>query len=297
MIRQAYLIAMEEPALQLMTHGLPAAVLPLLDEPLAGLMLHLLRRHGVEKVTVITEDGRIGASLGDGNLYGLRVHYADGWPGAAENAYLVRGNILTDADLSALAERHKRSGAAITAAVRPGAPEDGLGMMALSAEAAASIPEGAAAEEIFPALAKCELAVTSCELAGYWCAVTDPESYRRAQMDLLSGRVGLPVRGRRQGSAIVAQGSQMPSDVRVTGRCYIGRFARIGHGAVLGPGTVIGRGAQVGGRAHIENACLMENAAVDGDSILRNVMVIPRAGNGMLQQMIPVSANVPRNGS
>ena len=77
----------------------------------------------------------------------------------------------------------------------------------------------------------------------------------------------------------------------------MGPFTRVEPGAVLGPGTVLGRGVQVGRRAYLENACLWENARADPDAILRNVMVIPRMGNIVLQQMIQLEANYPRNGS
>lgn len=279
MAQQGILLIMSEPALEPLTQGLPAAMLPLLDEPLAGLALHLMRRHGVKHVTVVGEKEHVPDVLGDGSLYGLSVDYASKWPGnISEPLFVLRGDVLTDVNLSAL-EQHRMDAGADTSLC--------MGAAAVSAEAAARLKPGMRQEEILMALAENAVAA---ELPGYWCAVNDPESYRRAQLDLLEGRVGMPVSGKRQGKAILAEGGRLLQDVKITGRCFVGRYTQVGAGTVLGTGTVIGRGVQIGRRAYLENACLMENACVDDDTILRNVMVIPRPGNQSLQHLLPFSA-------
>ena len=279
-----------------LTQGLPGAMLPLLDEPLAGLALHRLRRHGVRRTMILTGDVRLMAALGDGSLYGMNVTYGEAWPEEAETVLLLRGDAVTDMDLSALLDRHRENGG-VCKAVAPEEPHGFLGALAISGKVLRRVPVTECLADVLSALCSMGIPAHSVPLRCYWHAVADTESYRAAQRDLLAGRVGLPVRGARRGSAIVAPGVRLSGGVRVTGRCYVGPFARVEPGAVLGPGTVLGRGAQVGRRAYLENACLWENARADPDAILRNVMVIPRVGNTALQRMIPLEANYPRNGS
>ncbi|MGN1021704.1 MAG: hypothetical protein ACI4O7_15175, partial [Aristaeellaceae bacterium] len=250
-----------------MTQGLPGAMLPLLDEPLAGLALHLVRRHGIRRATVISRDERLMAALGDGSLYGVSVAFGQGWPEDAETALLLRGDAVTDMDLSAIIARHGENGGSCEA-VAAEAPHASLGALALAGKTLRQLPAAERLGDVLGALRERGIPTHSVPLRCYWHAVEDTESYRQAQRDLLEGRVGLPVRGARRGSAIVAPGVRLPGGVRVTGRCYVGPFAQVESGAVLGPGTVLGRGAQVGRRARLENACLWENARADPDAIL-----------------------------
>ena len=279
-----------------LTQGMPAAMLPLLDEPLAGLTLHLLRRHGVRQTTILSRDEGLMATLGDGCLYGMDMAYGDEWPEGENTVLLLRGDAVTDMDLSALLDRHRENGGTCLA-VRADAPHAPLGALVMAGKTLRQLPVAEHLSDVLAALEAAGIPAHSVPLRCYWHAVEDTAGYRQAQRDLLEGRVGLPVRGARRGSAIVAPGVRLPGGVRVTGRCYVGPFVRVAPGAVLGPGTVLGRGAQVGRRAYLENACLWENARADPDAILRNVMVIPRLGNMTLQRMIPLDANYPRNGS
>lgn len=282
LLKRGILLVEKGEKMNVLTQGRPAALLPLLDEPLAGLCLHLFRRHGIEHVTVITTDDSVQDALGDGSLYRIRVDYAKSWPqGICESVCVLNGNTLTDADLSALEEQRIHAGADVATA---------LGAITVSAERAAQIPAGTPAESIIPVLMDQNKSVYMGDIQGYGRCVTDLASYRQAQTDLLSGKVGMPVAGRRIGRAFVARDGMIPPDVRIKGRCFVGRYAKLGSGCVLGTGVVIGRGAQVGRNAYLENTCLMENACVDSDAILRNVMIIPQNGNQLLQNLFFFSA-------
>ena len=52
------------------------------------------------------------AALGDGSLYGMSLAYANAWPEDAETVLLLRGDAVTDMDLSALLDRHRENGGA-----------------------------------------------------------------------------------------------------------------------------------------------------------------------------------------
>lgn len=267
LIERGYILLTHPPAMTPLTQGMPTGLLPLLDEPLTGLMLRLMKRHGVKRVTLIADDPSSSTMLGDGGVEGVTVDTVACWEECdGEAAYILPDNVLTDVDLCRIAS-----------AVEDGSAEAAAwqGILAVSAQRAAKIPAGASAEQV-STLA--EQDAVRAEAQGYFCRVEDPDSYRQAQADLLAGKVGLPVQAHRYGRAIIARNGSVPGDVRVTGRCFVGRGVRVGAGSILGQGTVIGSGAQIGGRCFLENACIMPDTRVAGDACLRNVLVFPRHG-------------------
>lgn len=60
-----------------LTEERPKPLMPLLDEPVLGMTLQLLRRHGVEEatVTVCYRAEQVMRTLGDGSAYGVRLRY------------------------------------------------------------------------------------------------------------------------------------------------------------------------------------------------------------------------------
>lgn len=317
-----------------LTEERPKPLMPLLDEPVLGMTLQLLRRHGAEEatVTVCYRAEQVMRALGDGGAYGVRLRYVreatprgtagsvlDAAAGAKGTVLVMSGDGLTDCDLTGLAKRHRQGGGLASLVLKrldkpeeygvcelaadgrivrftekPMAAASGslvnTGIYFLEPEALAWIPARGSCDfgrELLPELVAADARVMGLETDAYWCDIGSREAYAQAQMDLLLGRVGLAIRGRRQGGAILAPGMQLAPGVQVTGRCYVGQNAHIGAGTVLGPGTVVGRGAQVGRNVRMEHACLWENARVGGDAILRNVVVMPRAGNETLQRVVP----------
>ena len=61
-----------------LTETRPKPLMPLLDEPVVGMTLRLLRRHGIRRATLTVcyraEDIR--HALGDGSSYGMALRYA-----------------------------------------------------------------------------------------------------------------------------------------------------------------------------------------------------------------------------
>lgn len=318
-----------------LTENRPKPLMPLLDEPVIGMALRLLHRHGVDKATVTVcyraEDIR--HALGDGEAYGVRLTYAvedtprgtagsvkDAAHGMTGTVMVLSGDGLTDADLTGLWTRHVQSGAVFSLAAKrvddptgygvcqtdgkgkitgflekpENAPTGSLvnmGLYFMEQQVLEKIPETGTCDfgrELLPRLLAEGAHVQALETDAYWCDIGNREAYCKAQQDLLTGRVGLPVRGVRAGSAILGEKCRVARDVRITGRCYIGDHARVNSGAVLGQGVVILPGAVVGCGARLENACLWENACIEPGSMLRNVVVAPQTGNRGLQRILPV---------
>lgn len=104
--------------------------LPVLGKPLVGYVAEYLAGYGVTAAVVNLHHrpDSVRASLGDGSRFGLRLEYIHeplilGTSGALDNArnffddgtfVLVNGKIITDIDLNAALETHRRHGALAT---------------------------------------------------------------------------------------------------------------------------------------------------------------------------------------
>src|SRR6202521_697971 len=60
-----------------LTYALPKPLIPVLNQPLIGLLIRHLARHGVDEVVlaVSATERRIEAAIGDGAAYGVKVSY------------------------------------------------------------------------------------------------------------------------------------------------------------------------------------------------------------------------------
>ena len=343
MIAQAVIMAGGEGRrLRPLTEERPKPLMPLLDEPVIGMTLRLLHRHGVERATVTLRymAGAVMDALGDGSAWGVRLRYSveeapRGTAGSVRDAVrsvpgtvlVMSGDCLTDADLSELAAQHEASGLRFSVVVRrmrgdvsafglcraeagrltgfEEKPQDGAdgglintGIYLLDPALLEQVPAEGLYDfgcDFIPALLRAGEAVGALETTAYWCDIGSRDAYHRAQMDLLMGRVGLPVGGERRGHAIVAGGTQIDEGVRVTGRCYIGQGVRVGRGTVLGAGTILNGGSRVGRNVRLENTTLWENARIDGGTVLRNVVVIPQRGSSNVQRLVLCGSLQSRN--
>lgn len=109
------------------------------DEPLINHTLRLLQKHQVEEVIILTNDtsGRLEAQI-DQSQFNLEIKYIYedqplGTAGAIKNAqsmighetfYCLHADILTNIDLSQLAEFHHEQKAVATIALKPRIPQD-----------------------------------------------------------------------------------------------------------------------------------------------------------------------------
>lgn len=318
-----------------LTEHRPKPLMPLLDEPVIGMLLRLLRRHGIREATLTlcyrAED--VMQALGDGSAYGVHLRYAveknprgtagsvaDAAAGMQGTVLVLSGDCLTDVNLTEFYRRHGEQGGVMSLAVKPMENPEGyglcemdgkgrilhfaekpehppekawvnMGIYLMEPEAFTMIPEEGMVDfgrDVLPGLVAAGKKVQAIETEGYWCDIGSREAYCQAQLDILAGKVALPVRGRRVGKAILGQECQVAENVSIAGRCYLGDHVQISQGCVVGGGTVIRSGAVVGPGVHLENACLWENASIDGGTILKNVVVMPHGGHRGLQRVIPV---------
>src|SRR3954468_21553009 len=118
-----------------LTSNQPKPMLPLANKPMMEHIVGLLKRHGFDDivVTVAFMANTIRTYFGDGAEFGVRLVYATeeqplGTAGSVRNAMdelddrflVIRGDVVTDVDLGAIAREHVERGALTTIGVASG---------------------------------------------------------------------------------------------------------------------------------------------------------------------------------
>ena len=253
--------------------------------------------------------------MGDGRRWDVSLEYVVekeplGTAGGVRNAadlvqglvVVLNGDILTDADVSAMLRFHSERGSRASIFLtrvedtspyglveladdggvkrfveKPG-PADrtitdtiNAGIYVLDAALLDRIPAGRVASmerEFFPGLLADAVPCFGWVSDGYWIDIGSPAKYRQAHLDLLAGRVrtDLDPAGASGDRRSVAADAVL--------------------GARVGPSTVLGPGCEVGAGAVVEGAVLWESVSVGPGAILRDcvvgagVHVAPRAQVG-----------------
>jgi NDP-sugar pyrophosphorylase family protein len=109
--------------------------IPILGKPLVGYVAEYLASHDVDEIVVNLHHRpeSVRKALGDGSQFGVKLHYVEepvilGTSGALDNAreffrddtfVVINGKIITDIDLSAALETHRRTNALATLVLLP----------------------------------------------------------------------------------------------------------------------------------------------------------------------------------
>src|SRR3989449_8500368 len=242
-------------------------VVPLLNHPFLAYQLALLRAHGVSDVVLAcsyrVDDVR--AALGDGERLGVRLRYVVedeplGTGGGVRNAadlvsgtlFVLNGDILTDAALTAMRRLHESRGSRTTIFLqsvpdprqggrvetaasgrlrrsreRPTADDEittstvNAGIYLIDAELLGRIPRdrpSSIEREFFPALIADEIPCFGWCPTAYWRDIGTPSAYRAAQIDLLHERVDIPLSplGKPLAGSWIG-GAPLPPQARVLG--------------------------------------------------------------------------------
>ena len=278
-------------------------MLSLVDRPLLAFTFEHLARFGVERS--IVSCGYLPHQIGSyfGGLYaGMELEYAVetqplGTGGAIGFAarelegsfFALNGDSLREADLGALVDFHRSTGARATILLTPVADPSRYGLVRLAADGRVEtflekprpeeidtdlinaglyvlepevldlVPEGRAVSierEVFPRLAE-EGTVYGIALPGYWLDVGTPESYLQAHRDVLERSFQTDV-GDLLGSdfTLVDEAAEVHPKARLVPPVYVGPGAVVEEGARIGSLAVLGEGARLGAGATVENAVI-----------------------------------------
>lgn len=312
----------------------PKPMVRILDVPVMEYAIRLLHRHGIRQIAVTLKylPDAIRDYFGDGSRFGVSIRYytettALGTAGGVKQAQdfldetfvVLSGDGITDCDLTAAIDFHRRSHAQATlVTVRADDPREyGLvcadeagritrfcekpdwsdvvcdrintGIYVLEPDVLRAIPDGQFCDfskNVFPAMLSGGQPLYAWDAQCYWCDIGDNAALIRANHDALQGKISLislPASG------IFCHSSACISDRAVIeAPAYIGENAYIAANAVVGANSVIGQNAHIGAGASIRRSILGDNAHIGEDSQLRGCLI---AGGTRIQPGAQVYEN------
>jgi NDP-sugar pyrophosphorylase family protein len=299
-------------------------VVPLLNRPFLAYQLALLREHGVTDVILAcsyrVDDVR--TALGEAEHLGVRLRYVIeaeplGTGGGIRNAadltsgavWVLNGDVLTDADLSAMRAFHEARGSRTTIFLTPVAdprqyglvetdadgrlrrfrekpgPDElidtntiNAGVYLMDAALLARIPSRrvvSVEREVFPGLIADGVPCYGWTADAYWRDIGSPAAYRAAQMDLLAGHVKTPLApaGELRDGCWIDPSAFIATGAHLQAPVVVGADAAVQVGAHVGPRTVLGERARIGPGARVEGAVLWERVEIGAGSVLRDCVL------------------------
>jgi mannose-1-phosphate guanylyltransferase len=299
-------------------------VVPLLNRPFLAYQLALLRQHGVTDVILAcsyrVDDVR--AALGEAEHLGVRLRYVIeaeplGTGGGIRNAadltsgtvWVLNGDVLTDADLSAMRAFHEAHGSRTTIFLHPVADPRPYGLVETAADGRlqrfrekpaptepiptntinagiylmdaallARIPPRqvvSVERDVFPALIADGIPCYGWAGAAYWRDIGSPAAYRAAQLDLLAAQVktSLVPPGELRDGCWIEPSASVDAGAELQAPAVVGAEAAISAGARIGPLTVLGERARIAAGARVEGSVLWERVEVGAGSVLRDCVI------------------------
>jgi mannose-1-phosphate guanylyltransferase/phosphomannomutase len=321
-VKAVILAGGEGTRLRPLTSNQPKPMVPLVNKPMLEHIITLLERHGFDDivVTVAYLGNQIRDYFGDGSDFGVTMRYATedtplGTAGSVRNAseqlddtfLVISGDVLTDIDLSELAEAHRASGALASIALKrvenplefgivitspDGEIERFLekpswgqvfsdtintGIYVLDPEVFEFIPADEVidfAADVFPAALAKGLSLHGHVADGYWEDVGTNEAYLQAHADVLDGRVEVEIAGFEVGHGIwLGEGAEVDPAARVEGPVVIGDNSRLEAGARLGAYTVLGTDVVVKADASLERTVCHDHVFIGRGARVRGTTI------------------------
>ncbi len=308
-----------------LTVSQPKPMLPMANRPMMEHVVALLRRHGFEEivVTVAFMASTIRSYFGDGSEFGVQIRYATeqtplGTAGSVANArelldepfVVISGDVLTDIDVGAVVEHHRRQGVLATLALK--AVEDPLefgivitrpdgtierflekpswgqvfsdtintGIYVLEPEIFDFIEMGRSVDfsgEVFPAVLAAGRSLSGYVADGYWEDVGTLEAYLRAHHDILDGKVEVEHQGFELRPGVwLGKGATVDPTATLRAPVIIGDNVTVGAAADLGPYCVVGPNVRVGENVSMERSVVHDGTYL-GPGVRLDGCVVGRA--------------------
>ena len=272
--------------------------IPILGKPLVGYVAEYLASYGIDEIVVNLHHRpeSVRRALGDGGRFGVKLHYVEepvilGTSGALDNTrefcehetfVVVNGKIITDIDLNAALETHRKAGAVATLVLLPNirrerfsvvnteagritgfggmpvvdgggeAPLMFTGIHILEPRIFEYVPRGVFSDsviDVYPkAIANGEI-VAAHVASGKWRELSTLKRYLDISVELLQ----------EAGKSFVA-----------------GANSAIGPQAAV-TDSVLWDNVEVGARARVHRAVLADNVKIRADEVIENAVVVPRS--------------------
>ncbi len=306
-----------------LTVARPKALVPIVNKPVLAHTLDLLKLHGITEVviTVYHLAEQIQDHFGDGSDLGMSIQYSVeeaplGTAGSVKQAQLhlddtflvISGDILTDADLTALIKFHKSKRALVTLMLKrvvdpldyglvvtdansritqfmekPGwsqviSDTVNTGIYVLEPEVLDHLKPHQSydfSQDVLPSLLSKGAALYGYIAEdSYWCDIGTVPAYVRAFSDVLEGHVRHVRLGRDIGNGIwVEPGVEIAPDATIYGPVYLGQDVKIkGEAVIYGP-TMVRDFTVVDSRAQIERASIWSHCYIGESTEVRGAIV------------------------
>ncbi|MFC4907282.1 sugar phosphate nucleotidyltransferase [Actinomadura gamaensis] len=220
---------------------------------------------------------------------------------------VISGDALTDIDLTDMVRFHEENGALVTIGLKrvPNPLEFGIiivdergriqrflekptwgqvfsdtvntGIYVMEPEVLDRVAAGESVDwssDVFPKLLAEGAPLFGYVADCYWEDVGTHESYLKAQADMLSGLVDMPVGGFEVSPGVwVAEGAEVDAEAVLKGPLYIGDYAKVEAGVELREFTVLGSNVVVKEGAFLHRAVVHDNVFVGPSTNLRGCVV------------------------
>jgi mannose-1-phosphate guanylyltransferase/phosphomannomutase len=297
--------------LQPLTSRTPKPMVKLFGKPVIEHTIDLLKRHGVRDIviTVAYKAEQIMEHFGNGSKWGVNIQYSiEGTPrGTAgglrtiqpiinDTFLIISGDAVTDLDLTAALDFHKRRSALATLLTYevkdPSAfgvvdsDGDGLirrfqekpklaeafsnkvntGIYIFEPEVISYIPSDSVfdfAKGVFPRLLQNSEPFYSYRAQGYWCDMGNLAQFRNVHFDALTGKVKLDIEAHEIADGIwVGRDADVHPTVKLMSPLYIGTGSRLQRKTSLGRFAVVGDGSIIAEGAHIRHSILGNGSTI-----------------------------------
>ncbi len=301
----------------------PKPMVPVVNRPVLTHILAWLRRHGVSEVliTLHYRADDIPREVGCGSAHGLKISYrveeeplgtagsvkhAEDWI-AGEPFLIASGDALTDLDLAALQQHHRRSGAWLTLGLKTVQDPSQFGVVALNRqgrvarfqekpgpgqafsnlantgiycvepEVLGRIPRGQAydwSRDVFPQLLAEGLPLAGTALHAYWNDIGSLAELRRGQQHALEGAVRVELPGSELKPGVWAGPNvRIAEGAVVEGPALLGAGCRIERGALIQSGSVLGERSVIQAGACVSQAILGARCRVGAGAVIREAIL------------------------
>lgn len=226
----------------------------------------------------------------------------------SDTVLVLNGHILTDVDIAALLKFHKEKEASATVYLSPNpdplrygvalsdadgrirrfvekpsmldeAPTDTInaGIYVLERSVLADIPSGveySLERSLFPSLLAKGTPFYGFVSEAYWQDITTLPDYRKAQQDILTGKVDVEMSGHKEGERIwVAENASIHPTADISGAVVIGKNALIGKNAKIRGPVSLGAFCRVEEGATVDNSIVWRGSAIEQNAIVRGCIL------------------------
>lgn len=309
-----------------LTSQIPKPLVPIANIPVMQHILALLVRHGVNEVSANLHylPEKLIEHFNKTSELGVRLHFKHeekltgdaGGVRACRDFFdqgtflVVMGDLLTDADLTAVVKEHKRKKALATIALKrvddvshfgvalmnqegfitgfqeKPAPDQALsnlvstGIYVFEPAIFEHIPkegEYGFGRQLFPKLVKLGFPILGVEITSYWSDVGTINQYRQSNFDALDQYVNLDLPGdvirMPEYTAWIGSNSLIEKGCRIEGSLMIGKNSRIKTRAIIKGHVIIGDNCSIDENAEIIDSVIWSNSRIESNTSVCNSII------------------------